>query len=103
MKVFKLEKIGLGRKNHLKIVDSLSKKNMDGCPSIIEVNGIYYGIEKSYYRYSQGSQYPHLQVNIILLFQLSASVESCNVSTNISNFLLPPTSTSYEIKNHEKR
>ena len=101
MRVFKLEKIGLGRKNHLKIVNCLSKKNIDGCPSIIEVNGVYYGIEKSYYRYSQGSQYSHLQVDLILLlFQLSASVESCNVSTNISNFLLPP--TSYEIKNHEK-
>ena len=67
MKVFKLEKIGLRRKNPLKIVDCLSKKNMDGCPSIIDVNGIYYGIEKSYYRYSQGSQYPHLQVKYYII------------------------------------
>ena len=69
MKVFKLEKIGLRRKNPLKIEDCFSKKNMDGCPSIIEVNGVYYGIEKPYFRYSQmdarGSQY--LQVNIIIL------------------------------------
>ena len=60
MKVFQLEKIGLQRKNPFKIEDCLSKKNMDGCPSIIEVNGVYYGIEKPYYRYSQGSQYPHI-------------------------------------------
>ena len=53
MKVFKLEKIGLRRKDPFKIEDGFSKKNMDGCPSIIEVNGVYYGIEQPYFRYSQ--------------------------------------------------
>lgn len=53
MKVFKLENIGFRRKNLLKMEDSFSKKNIDDCPSIIEVNGVYYGIEQPYYRYSQ--------------------------------------------------
>ena len=115
MKVFQLEKIGLRRKNPFKIEDCLSKKNMDGCPSIIEVNGVYYGIEKHYYRYSpmeaRGIHYSNTKLKIILLrFILSGSVESCNISTrrssspfpNMSNFLLPPP-TSYNIKNQEKR
>ena len=53
MKIFQLKKIGLKEKYPLKIDDCFPKKNMDGCPSIIEVNGVYYGIEKPYYRYSQ--------------------------------------------------
>ena len=115
MKVFRLEKIKFRNRNPLKIEDCLSKKNMDGCPSIIEVNGVYYGIEKHYYRYSpmeaRGIHYSNTKLKIILLrFILSGSVESCNISTrrssspfpNMSNFLLPPP-TSYNIKNQEKR
>ena len=52
MKTYKLENIGLRRKNPLKMEDCFSKKNMDDCPSIIEVNGVYYGIEQPHYRYS---------------------------------------------------
>ena len=111
MKVFKLEKIGLRRKDPFKIEDGFSKKNMDGCPSIIEVNGVYYGIEQPYFRYSQmEARGSHLyQASLLthgtIIIPFSGSVESSNISTrrssspfpNISNFLqLPP--TPYEIK-----
>ena len=51
-----MERIGFGRDGNGKIANCFNKKKIEDCLSIIEVNGVYYGIERPYKNRSGGNQ-----------------------------------------------